>query len=446
MHYLIVSFTHKNTNIGTREKLAFGNDLEKETFLERVVDCNYINEAILTSTCNRVEIVASASEVKKATKSILEALDEKSKIGVDELWDIVDTYEDENAVHHLFTVVSSLDSLVVGETQIAGQFKDAFKFSLDKKYAGQKLTRLVNYAFKCAGKVRTATSLGTGSVSVASAAVAQAKEIFSDTKDVKALVIGAGEMSELTIRTFLRDGFNVVLASRNIKKAQLLATTIIASNTAYSANMIEIEPYEKLPVLLNEMQLLVTATSAPYPVITNDMVENVGFQRYWFDIAIPRDIDSIEYNNLKIYAVDDLKDIVSKNLASRSEQARQAYSIIGNMTKEFYQWLGSLGVEPVLKNIYLNANSIIESKVQNAISKKFIKEDDKENITKLCQTVMSEFLHTSSSNLREVSKESDSDKLVYLVKSLYGIDSLEDLQEKEICEQNLRNNTKNEIQ
>ena len=438
MHYIIISFTHKNTNISTREKLAFGNDLEKEVFLRGVVDCNYINEAILTSTCNRVEIVASVSDVKSAVKSILDSLSVKSKIEFFELENIVDIYEDENAVHHLFTVVSSLDSLVVGETQIAGQFKDAFKFSREKLFISTKLTRLTNYAFKCAREVRNTTSLGTGSVSVASAAVAQAKEIFSTSNNIKALVIGAGEMSELTIRTFLRDGFTVVLTSRDIKKAQILAATIISSNTAYSSNMIEIEPYEKLPTLLNEMQLLVTATSAPYPIITKDLVQDVDFHRYWFDIALPRDIESMDISDIKIFAVDDLKDIVQKNLDSRSTQAKQAYSIIGHMTKEFYIWLGSLGVEPILKKIYSNSNEIIDKKIQNAISKRFISSEDKENITKLCQTVMSEFLHTMTSNLREASKESESDRLLNTVQTLYGLENLEDLEEKEKCEQALR--------
>ena len=438
MHYLIVSFTHKNTNISTREQLAFGNDLEKETFLTKIVDCNYINEAILTSTCNRVEIVASVSDTKKAVKSILEALTIKSKISEEELSNIADIYEDENAVHHLFTVVSSLDSLVVGETQIAGQFKDAFKFSIDNGFANQKLTRLANFSFKCAKKVRTATSLGTGSVSVASTAVAKAKEIFQDENDVKALVIGAGEMSELTIRHLLRENFKVVVTSRNLKKAQLLAATIVSSNSSYSSDMIEVRPYEKLATLLNKMRVLVTATSAPYPIITKDMVEFVEFQRYWFDIAIPRDIEPMEISKVNIYAVDDLKDIVDKNLDLRAAQAKEAYSIIGKSTKEFYKWLGSLGVEPMLKRIYLNADDIIEKKIQNAISKKFIDSSNKENITKLCKTVISEFLHTPSQNLRNSSQSSDSDKLVYLVKSLYGMTDLEELEEKEKCEQNLR--------
>jgi glutamyl-tRNA reductase len=183
------------------------------------------------------------------------------------------------------------------------------------------------------------------------------------------------------------------------------------------------------------MQLLVTATSAPYPIITQDIVKAVNFKRYWFDIAIPRDIETMNIKDLKVFAVDDLKDIVQKNLNTRSEQAKQAYSIIGTMTKEFYVWLGSLGVEPILKKIYLTSNEIIDKKIQNAISKKFINSNDKENITKLCQTVINEFLYTTATNLREASKIGQSDRLINTVQTLYGLEDLEEKEEQKRCKQ-----------
>jgi glutamyl-tRNA reductase len=440
MHYLIVSFTHKNTNIDIREKLAFANDLEKKIFLSTIIDCDYMNGAVLTSTCNRVEILSSVIDIKRATKNILEALEQKSQVNFSELENIVDIYEDENAVRHLFAVVSSLDSLVVGETQIAGQFKDAFKFARDNNFVNQKLIRLVNFSFKCAKNVRNATNLGTGSVSVASTAVAKAKDIFVNKEKPKALVVGAGEMSELIIRHFLREGFCVVLVSRNIKKAQLLASTIISSNSVYDSFMIEVLPFSNLINLLNTMRLLVTATSAPYPIITANMVKNTNFTRYWFDIAIPRDIENMTRANLNIYAVDDLKDIVDKNLNIRAIQAKEAYTIIGAMTKEFYRWLGSLGVEPVIKYIYKNANNIIEKKVRYAIKKNFINPNDKQNIVKLCQTIMKEFLHIQTKNLRKTSKELNSDRLINTTKLLYGIKEMEDDEEKEQCKQFLKGN------
>ncbi len=218
MGYLVISFSHKNTDIQTREKLAFPNEENKDRFLKQILEDEIIDEAILLSTCNRVEIITSALNTDTAAKSIIKKLSKYSGLEFDNLYDRADIYEHDGAIHHLFSVASALDSLVIGETQIVGQLKDAFRFSVAKKYCGQNLPRALHYSFKCAAAVRNATSLGTGSVSVASTAVAKAKEIIGDTSGVKALVIGAGEMSELTIKHLQSSGFDVVLTSRDRKK------------------------------------------------------------------------------------------------------------------------------------------------------------------------------------------------------------------------------------
>jgi len=429
LHYLIVSFTHKNTTIDIREKLAFNNNLEKKTFLATIISCGYINEAILTSTCNRVEILASATDIKNSSKKILQALHIKSKVSLVELEDIVEIYDDENAVRHIFTVVSSLDSLVIGETQIVGQFKDAFRFSRNNDFINKKLTRLTNYAFKCAKEVRNVTNLGAGSVSIASAAVSKAKEIFKNDDHSQALVVGIGEMGELATRHFLKSGFKIILVNRDMKKAQLLASTIISSNKNYTKDMIDIQPYDNLSVLINSARLLITATSSPVPIITDKLIKNVNFNRYWFDISIPRNIASIKNPRINIYVVDDLKDIIDQNINIRATQAKKAYHIIFLMAKQFYEWIGSLGVESIIKNIYQNADKIIEKKIANAIKKYFIKPEDKENVTKLCDSVIKDFLHTPTKNLRDSSKKYNSDRLINTAKLLYGINSLEETKE-----------------
>jgi len=195
LEYLVFSFTHKNTDIATREKLSFNNELEKESFLKDISKSGEINEAILLSTCNRIELILSINESKLASEFSIQCFCDHSGMQKNELEELVDIYEDESAVHHIFTVASSLDSLVVGETQIAGQLKDAFKFSIEKEFCGQDLSRVLHYAFKCAARVRNVTQLGSGSVSVASTAVSQAKKIYENSEGVRALVIGAGEMS-----------------------------------------------------------------------------------------------------------------------------------------------------------------------------------------------------------------------------------------------------------
>ena len=423
MEYLVISFTHKNTDINTREKLAFNNEVEKEVFLKSIIKYDKINEAILLSTCNRIELILSVLNQKETLSIAIDELSNHSSLNIDELLHLADIYENESAAHHIFTVASSLDSLVVGETQIAGQLKDAFKFSLDKGYCAQKLSRVLHYAFKCAAKVRNATQLGSGSVSVASTAVAQAKNIFKDMANIKALVIGAGEMSELASRHLLKYGFDVVICSRNNKKARALAQSIISDGNGqnYNQNQIKVEPYEKLEELLNSMRLMVTATSAPYPIIKKEMVKPFAYIRHWFDIALPRDIEQFEYENLNIYSVDDLQCIVNENLEIRTEQAKEAYAIVGKMTKEFFVWLQTLSVEPMIKTLYLKSDAIIEKKIQNAIKKYFIKAEDKENITKLCQTVMAEFLHHPAKKLREVSTSIEGDVILGTAQSIFNI-------------------------
>jgi glutamyl-tRNA reductase len=419
MEYLIVSFTHKNTNIQTREKLAFSNDLEKEIFLKDILQSDAINEAILVSTCNRVEFILSVSCTHGSKSVVLRNLASRSNIEFEELKQLADTYTNEDAIHHLFTVVSSLDSLVVGETQIAGQVKEAFRFALSKEFASAKLSRIVNYGFKCAAKVRRATSLGTGSVSVASTAVAKAKELYKGIPDVSAVVIGAGEMSEIAIKHLLKADFSVIICSRNIQKANVLANSL-------ESNKVSVEPYENIKTLLNSKRLLITATSAPYPIITEDLVEDFNQHRNWFDIAVPRDIADMDINGIDIYSVDDLQGIVDENIILRNDAAIIAYRIVKETTNEFFIWQKTLSVEPTIKKLHTIAQKTIEDKLSKAIKKGFIDKENEANIKKLCQTIMNEFLHKPSKNIRDISTTVECDDTLSVAQKIFSItDELE---------------------
>ena len=424
MEYLVVSFTYKNTDITTREKLAFNNEVEKEVFLKKILLNDSINEAILLSTCNRIELILSTIDSKITTNIVLDEFAKHSLLNFDELFNLADIYDNKGAIHHIFKVASSLDSLVVGETQISGQLKDAFKFSIEKKFSSQKLSRVIHYAFKCAAKVRNITQLGTGSVSVASTAVAQAKQLYDDTTQIKALVIGAGEMSELASRHLLKYGFNIIICSRDIKKARVLAHSIISDGNGeeYEHSRIEVKPYNQLEELLNSTELMVTATSAPYPIITKDMIREFEKVRNWFDIALPRDIEDMKIDNINIYSVDDLQCIVDENLKLRTSQAKEAYGIVGSMTIEFFSWLQTLNIEPVIKQLYLNTDDIIEKKLQTAIKKGYIKGEDKDNIKKLSQSVINELLHKPTKNLKRLSTSEKGDIVLETVQNLFELD------------------------
>ena len=427
MSYLVISFSHKNIDIKMREKLAFNGDEDKDRYLKQILENEHTKEAVVLSTCNRVEIVTRSSNIKNTAKNIIEKLASYSGLDFDTLYERADIYDNDGAVHHLFSVASALDSLVIGETQIVGQLKDAFRFSQAKGHCSTNITRVMHYAFKCAANVRNATSLGTGSVSVASTAVAKAKDIIGNTKGVKALVIGAGEMSELTIKHLLSSGFDVVLTSRDLKKAQILADT-------FDTN-VSVEPYSELSNLLSRIPVMITATSAPYPIITKENAPSSSINRYWFDIAVPRDIDeNISLSGLEIFSVDDLQDIVNENMSLRAEQAKMAYSIVSRMSMEFFEWLKSLEIEPVVKNLYLKGEEIIDKKVRNAIKKGFIKADEEENIRKLCQTVITEYLHNPSKQLKDISKNMECDVVVGTVQNMFGLNSDSNLSNKYKCD------------
>ena len=432
MSYLIISFSHKNIDLKMREKLAFNSFEDKERFIKLILENETTKEAVLLSTCNRVEIITRSSNIKQSSKDIIEKLATYSGLDFDILYKRADIYDNDGAVHHLFSVASALDSLVIGETQIVGQLKDAFRFSQAKGYCATNITRVMHYAFKCAANVRNATSLGTGSVSVASTAVAKAKDIIGNTKGVKALVIGAGEMSELTVKHLISSGFDVTITSRDMKKAQNLASTFEVH--------VNVEAYSELSKLLEKTPIMITATSAPYPIITKENAPSSNIDRYWFDIAVPRDIDEdISLSNLEIYSVDDLQDIVNENMSLRAEQAKTAYGIVSRMSMEFFEWLKSLEIEPVVKNLYIKGEEIIDKKVKNAIKKGFISAKDEENIRKLCQTVITEYLHNPSKQLKDISKNMECDVVIGTVQNMFGLSNDSNLSNKYKCDHLTKN-------
>jgi len=412
MSYLVISFSHKNIDIKMREKLAFNSNEDKDRFIKKLLEFEATKEVVLLSTCNRVEIITKSTNIKQSAKNIIENLSFYSKLNFDFLYDRADIYDNDVAVHHLFSVASALDSLVIGETQIVGQLRDAYRFSQMKNYCEQGISRVIHYAFKCAAQVRSATSLGTGSVSVASTAVAKAKELVGNTNGVKALVIGAGEMSELAIKHLISSGFSVTIVSKDIKKAQRLASTFEVQ--------VDVEPYSNLEFLLESYPVMITATSAPYPIITQENAPSSDITRYWFDIAVPRDIDEdISMFDLEIYSVDDLQEIVNDNMTQRSAQAKEAYAIVGRATSEFFDWLKSLEIEPVIKSIYTKGQNIIDKKIQKALKKGYIPKEYENNIRKLCQSVLAEYLHEPSKQLKNFSKNMECDIVVGTIQRMF---------------------------
>ncbi len=415
MKYLIQSYTHKNTDICTREKLAFNDEKSLASFQGELLEIEEVLEVAILSTCNRVEIIMYVSEFDSISSKIEKLFVQKTNITLEEIQKTGQTYKAKEAVKHLFLVGSSLDSLVIGETQITGQLKNAFRFSYDNGFCGQNIVRLMLNTFKCSQIVRNSTNITKNPVSVASVAVAKAKEVFDgNLGGYTGVVVGVGEMGELVAKHLAKAEANLILVNRDIGKALLLAEKI------ENVNVI-VEPFSKLKEIVNSYRLLFSATGASEPIITKELVNKVNFQRYWFDIAVPRDIDKCDCENINIYAVDDLKEIVDKNIKERQTNASGAYAIVENQVEEFYKWINSLKIEPLIKEIRLRAENIAREELAKAIKKGFIDKEKEDESLKLIQSTFKKFLHIPTINLKNLSNTPEADLIVQSTQTIFDI-------------------------
>jgi len=416
MYYQVLAFNHHNCEQSLREQMAFADEQEKSTFLNELVEFKFIHEAYVVSTCNRVEIVVATNDNFSSYHTILGLLSKKSNVDFYKLKSSGRKYDDEEAIVHIFSVVSSLDSLVIGESQITGQVKDAFKFSHENGTAGKKLNRVLSHAVRCAAEVRNVTNISKNPISIASVAVAQAHKIYGDNiTGMRGIVIGAGEMGIIAAKHLLRLGCDVVFLGRNLEKTQRVAEELGENVTADSV--------DNLVKYLNRYRLVFSATSSKETVIEPYMIENSNLDRVWFDMAIPRDIDDMNLEKLKLFRIDDLKSISKENYALKQEQAVQAKEIVLRLKDEFYAWLKALSIEPVIKEMRLQAEDAINKELDRAIKKRFVPQEYRENMQKMAEQMFNRFLHDATQNLRKSSTDKDGSCKVGAISTIFGINT-----------------------
>ena len=416
MYYQVVSFTYKNCDQGMREKLAFANDDEKKEMLQQLVAFEFVHEAFIISTCNRVEVVLATRDNFSSYHAVLGLMAQKSDLNFYVLKTTAKSYDDEEAVAHLFSVVSSLDSLVIGESQITGQVKEAFKLSVDNGTAGRRLNRVISYAVKCAAEVRNVTNISKNPISIASVAVAQAHKLLGDDiQGMTAIVIGVGEMGVLSAKHLLRIGCDIIFVGRDLEKVQVVANTL--------GENVKASTMDKLPKYINRYKLLFSATSAKEAIITNALVENETIPRIWFDMAIPRDIADMDLDKLQLFRIDDLRTISESNHSLREEKALEAASIVDKYKDEFYAWLRALSIEPVIKEMRENVTNAIDSEINRAVKKGFVPEEYEENMRKMAEQMFNRFLHDPTQNLRHSSTQKKNANCIEAIKKMFNIDT-----------------------
>jgi glutamyl-tRNA reductase len=390
MHLVVLGLNHNTAPLDIREKCHVAdNDLPN--VLHDLKDKG-IHEVVLISTCNRTEIYATGSHHDE-TMEILEQIF-LNRFNGDRTWlkDHTYAFSDEEAFKHLFLVASGLDSMVVGEPQILGQVKDAYRAANDADVLGAYCERVFKRAFHVAKRVRTETRIGYDPVSISSMAVELARKIFGEFKEHRILVIGAGEMCEIALKNFKKDGIqDILITNRTLSKAQQLAEEVIG--TAY--------PFDELSDLLVKVDMVLSSTGADIPIIDKTTVMTAMRKRknkplFFIDIAVPRDIEP-EVNKLEnvyLYDIDDLKGLAQTHITNRMQESEKAHRIVDEEVEKFQDWLKQLDKSPVITQILESVESMRTRELKKTLQK--LKGTDQETVAQLdalTKSIVNKIIH-----------------------------------------------------
>jgi len=417
---VIVGLNHRTAPVEIRERLAFPADTIGHA-LRGLVEREEIVEGIILSTCNRVEVcVLAGGESYKGATAVKEFLSATHGIARDELNGYLYHYEGEEAVKHLFRVSSSLDSMVLGEPQILGQVKDAYGYAAEFRTIGPILDKFYTKAFSVAKRVRTETKVASSAVSVSYAAVELAKKIFGSLKDKTAMLIGAGEMCELAARHLLSAGVKgILVTNRTFERAVKLAGE-----------------FDGMPVRFDELlshlkmaDIILSSTGAPHFILKMEDVEAVIRIRknrpmFFIDMAVPRDIDpdANQIDNVYVYDIDDLNNVIETNLEERQKEAARAEEIVSAEVRNFFRWLEAQQVTPTIVMLRRKFEEVKNAEVAKAIA--MLGPEDpktKKVVESLASSILNKVLHPPITALKKDVGGRDVTELVATVRELFDL-------------------------
>ncbi len=417
---VVVGVNHKSTPVEIRERLAFTTGSIEES-AEELISYPEIIENIVISTCNRVEIYARVYDIEKGVQRLKEFVCGNHNIPLEELDRYFYFHSQERVVEHLFRVSSSLDSMVIGESQILGQVKDAYTLARSLRSAGQVLNQLFEKAFNVAKRVREETRIAESAVSISSAAVELARKIFENLEDHTVMLVGTGEMAELAAKHLISYGVKTVyVASRTYERAANLAKTL-------NGSALDFQDFKEQ---LYRADIVISSTAAPKFIITHDMVEKAIQQRknkpiFFIDIAVPRDIEP-EVNNLEnvyLYDIDDLQTVVSANMKEREKQAEAAMEIIHNEVAKFESWKDSLSAIPTIVSLRDRVEDIRKSETDKFLEKMpHLPGEDTDAIHRLTQSIANKILHKPTINLKKKTQSDEGPAYLKAIRHLFHLD------------------------
>ena len=419
MALFVAGLSHRNAPVELREQLAVDEDKLRE-LLRDVAATGVVREALILSTCNRVEVYAIADVPGEARTATFRQLCRHRGVEPASVETVLYTHADGEAVRHTFRVASSLDSMMIGEPQILGQVKDAFALAQSCETVGPGLHTLFTQAFTVAKKVRTETEIARHAVSVSFAAVELAKKIFAGLDGKAVLLVGAGKMSELAARHLIEQGaFPLYVANRTWARAQELARAL--AGTAV--------PFDELATALATVDIVITSTGAPEPVIRREFVQPLVHSRrgrplFFIDIAVPRDVeDSVNtLDGVYCYDIDDLKQVVDANIRERLREAHRAEALVEREVAKFLARLGDVEVIPTIVSLRERLEIIRSGEVKRTLARlPGATPETREAIEALSAAIVNKILHAPITKLRESSRAGSPRSWLELVHELFGL-------------------------
>ncbi|MBD3609032.1 MAG: glutamyl-tRNA reductase [Gammaproteobacteria bacterium] len=397
MSLLAFGINHKTAPVDIREKVAF-DPKQLQSALRELVAQPSVNEAAILSTCNRTELYCETENAEEF-EQVLSWFCEYHKLNPGDVRPYVYAHPDSSAVKQIMRVASGLDSLILGEPQILGQMKDAFSTATDAGTVGSLLNRLFQQTFTVAKKVRTDTAIGSSPVSVAFAAVSLTKQFFSNLEKHTALLIGAGDTTELVARHLSEQGIGrLIIANRTVEKARVLATEL----GGYAIGLSEI------PKHLAEADIVISSTAAQAPIINKEMMNTAIKGRkhraiLMVDIAVPRDIDANvgEIDDVYLYTVDNLQSIIQEGMKTREAAAEQAEDIIEGQVSHFMGWVRSLEAIQLIRQFRVDAESQRDQAVDKAMRQLANGKDTADVIQELAHGLTNKLIHQPTAEMNQ---------------------------------------------
>jgi len=420
---VVVGLSHKSAPVEVRERFATSADV-LPAVLARLASRPELKEVMFLSTCNRVEVFASASSpdrAQAAVSAVRAVMCDHAGVGDAEA---VAPYfyerTGQDATRHIFRVAASLDSMVLGEPQILGQVKEAFDAATAAGTLGNYLGRCIHRAFTVAKRVRTETQIGAGSVSISSVAVDLARGIFGDLLDHTVLLLGAGEMAEAAAKSLGKGARHIRVCNRSFERAAALAGSIGGDAVQWDA----------LGDELVRADVVVASTASPHHVVTRDLVKRAMKQRkgktlFFIDIAVPRNVEPSVHgiDNVYVYNVDDLEQQVAEAMKSRKAEAEQAEKIVSHELSEFEAWAKGQSVAPTIVKLRARTRAVLMAELDRTLGGKLkhLTEGDRAALTQMMESATNKLLHAPTTHLRDASREPEGLDAVHVVKRLFDL-------------------------